>query len=112
MVSLMGAKMRGTLDRPMHRLTPAEHAAMGWAHGQYKDGICTTLMCEQNAEGVAEFIAEAAERGAVWEEAAQLVEGMGRTVTWNDEDLGPGSGKNLVKPLKVAAALRARKDKP
>jgi len=59
----MGAKMRGTLDRPMHRLTPAEHAAMGWAHGQYKDGICTVLMCQQSPEGVAEFIAEAAERG-------------------------------------------------
>lgn len=54
----------GTLDRPMHRQTPAEHAALGWAHGQYKDGYCLSLMCEQNAEGVAEFKAEAAARGA------------------------------------------------
>lgn len=60
--------------QPMHRLSPAEHAAMGWAHGQYKDGYCTTLMCEQNAEGVAEFKAEAAERGAVYVALRELPE--------------------------------------
>jgi hypothetical protein len=48
----------------MHEMTPAEHAALGWAHGQYKDGACLALMCEQHDEGVAEFKAEAAERGA------------------------------------------------
>ena len=54
----------GTLDRPMHRLTPAQHAAMGWAHGQYKDGFCASLMSKEFEEDVAEFKAQAAERGA------------------------------------------------
>lgn len=49
---------------PMHRLSPAEHAAMGWAHGQYKDGYCYALMSYDEPEAVAEFRREAAERGA------------------------------------------------
>jgi hypothetical protein len=56
--------MRGTLDRPMHLLTPQEHAAMGWSHGQYKDGYCLALMSEDNPEAVAKFQNEAADRGA------------------------------------------------
>lgn len=57
---------RGTLRAPMHELTPAEHASMGWAHGQYKDGLCLSLMAPQSPEGVAEFISESSERGALY----------------------------------------------
>ena len=49
---------------PMHRLTRQEHAAMGWAHGQYKDGFCLALMSGDDPEEVAEFRRQADERGA------------------------------------------------
>jgi hypothetical protein len=60
----------GTLDRPMHRLTPAEHASMGWAHGQYKDGYCRALMSDDDPVSVDAFRKEAEDRGckyiALW----------------------------------------------
>lgn len=54
----------GTLDRPMHQLTPAEHAAMGWIHGQYKDGYCHALMSHDGPEEIDAFRKKAEERGA------------------------------------------------
>jgi len=48
----------------MHKLTPAEHAAMGWSHGQYKDGYCLALMSADADDEVAAFRKEADERGA------------------------------------------------
>ncbi len=56
--------MKGSYDRPMHRLTPQEHAAMGWAHGQYKGGYCLALMSNDTPEAVEAFKVEAAERGS------------------------------------------------
>ena len=56
----------GTLDRPMHRLTPAEHASMGWAHGQYKDGYCLALMMPDEQPEVVRFMQESSERGALY----------------------------------------------
>lgn len=50
---------------PMHRLTPAEHAALGWAHGQYHEGgYCFALMLDDDPAAVEAFRKEAAERGA------------------------------------------------
>lgn len=49
---------------PMHQLTPAEHAAMGWSHGQYKDGYCLALMSHDGPDEVRAFIKEAEDRGA------------------------------------------------
>jgi hypothetical protein len=49
---------------PMHRLTSQEHAAMGWSHGQYKDGYCLALMSGDDPDDVAEFMREAEDRGA------------------------------------------------
>ena len=48
---------------PMRRLTPAEHAAMGWAHGQYKDGYCFALMSIDDPAEVEAFRSIAVERG-------------------------------------------------
>ena len=56
--------MKGTYDRPMHKLTRQEHASMGWSHGQYKDGYCLALMSSDGPEEVDAFKAEAADRGA------------------------------------------------
>jgi len=56
----------GTLDCPMHQLTPYEHAAMGWAHGQYKDGYCLALMMPDEQPSVVDFIQEASDRGALY----------------------------------------------
>lgn len=52
------------LTKPMHRMSPEEHAAMGWSHGQYKDGYCYALMSHDGPDEVAAFKMEAAERGA------------------------------------------------
>ena len=49
---------------PMHRLTRQEHAAMGWSHGQYKDGYCLALLSHDGPEEVAAFMREANEREA------------------------------------------------
>ena len=57
---------RGTLDRLMHQLKPSDHAAMGWAHGQYKDGYCFALMASSAPDDVAAFKADAESRGAVY----------------------------------------------
>lgn len=54
----------GTLDRQMHQLTPSEHAAMGWSHGQYKDGYCFALMSHEGPEEIDAFRKEAEKRGA------------------------------------------------
>ena len=51
-------------DKPMHKFAPAEHAAMGWAHGQYKDGYCLAVLSHADDAVVAEFSAEAASQGA------------------------------------------------
>ena len=69
----------GTLDRPMHRLKPAEHAAMGWAHGQYRDGYCLALMAEDTQDSVVNFIQEASERDAVYVALYGLPEYAART---------------------------------
>ena len=49
---------------PMRQLTPAEHAAMGWSHGQYRDGYCLALMSHDLPKEVAAFKAQAKKRGA------------------------------------------------
>jgi hypothetical protein len=69
--------MRGTLDKPMHKLTPQEHAAMGWSHGQYKDGNCLALLSQDDPSAVAEFQKEAADRGAKYIALWNLPEYMG-----------------------------------
>jgi hypothetical protein len=48
----------------MHKLTPAQHASMGWSHGQYKNGNCLALMIHYGPKEVEVFMAEAKERGA------------------------------------------------
>ena len=69
----------GALDRPMHRLKPAEHAAMGWAHGQYRDGYCLALMAEDAQAAVVDFIQESSDRGAVYVALYSLPEYAART---------------------------------
>ena len=56
--------MRGELRAPMHQLTPAEHAALGWSHGQYKGGYCFALSSDDDPEAVEAFKREAKDRGA------------------------------------------------
>jgi len=55
---------------PMQRLSPQQHAAMGWSHGQYKDGYCFALLSGDSPDEVAAFKRQAEERGveyvALW----------------------------------------------
>jgi 3-hydroxyisobutyrate dehydrogenase-like beta-hydroxyacid dehydrogenase len=50
----------------MHTMTPERHAAMGWSHGEYKDGYCHALMASASPEDVAAFKAQAESRGATY----------------------------------------------
>jgi hypothetical protein len=59
---------------PMHRLTPAEHAAMGWSHGQYKDGACFALSTDNTPEAIVAFRREAKARGAEYVNLRMLPE--------------------------------------
>lgn len=52
------------IKKPMQQMTPADHAAMGWSHGQYKDGFCLALMSNDSPDKVDDFIKEAETRGA------------------------------------------------
>lgn len=58
--------------KAMHTMTPEEHAAMGWSHGEYKDGYCHALMASASPEDVAAFKAEAESRGAVYVDLRSL----------------------------------------
>ena len=58
----------------MKKQTPAQHAALGWSHGQYKDGICLAIMAHSNADDLAEFRAEAKSRGAEYVDLRSLPE--------------------------------------
>ena len=52
------------MTRKMHEMTPAEHAAMGWAHGQYNGPYCFALSSDDDPEEVEKFKAQAKARGA------------------------------------------------
>ena len=45
--------------KPMHQLPPAAHAAMGWAHGAYRDGLCLALARAGYPDLIAQLIAQA-----------------------------------------------------
>ena len=50
--------------KPMHTMTPAEHARLGWSWGTYRDGICLTLSFDMAPADLAEFRAQAKADGA------------------------------------------------
>lgn len=52
------------MKKPMHKMTPDEHAALGWDLGSYRNGVCLALTSARNAKQVAEFIREAMDDGA------------------------------------------------
>lgn len=66
-----------TAHKPMQQMSPAEHAAMGWSHGQYKDGHCFALMSDDTPEAVEAFRKQAAEHGARYIALWKLPEYMG-----------------------------------
>lgn len=49
---------------PMHKLTPQEHADMGWTWGAYRDGSCLCLMGIDDDEEVSKFKMQAMMDGA------------------------------------------------
>ena len=61
----------------LHQMSPAEHAAMGRSHGQYRDGYCLALMSDHTPEKVAAFKAQAEDRGAEYVALFNLPEYLG-----------------------------------
>ena len=56
----------------MQSMAPERHAAMGWAHGEYKDGYCHALMASASPDEVSAFKADAVSRGAVYVDLRNL----------------------------------------
>jgi hypothetical protein len=48
---------------PMHRMTPQQHADLGWSWGAYKDGACLSL-CANDPDMLSDFYADAFRAGA------------------------------------------------
>ena len=65
------------MSKPLQQRSPAEHAAMGWRHGQYKGGYCLALSNDDSREAMAIFMAQTKERGAEYIDLTKLPEYRG-----------------------------------
>lgn len=51
-------------NKPMERMGPVEHAALGWKHGAYRNGMCLSLLGPSDPATLRAFKAEAKRDGA------------------------------------------------
>jgi hypothetical protein len=49
---------------PIHKMTPEQHADLGWDFGAYRDGSCLSLTCTKDARDLMDFIKQARNDGA------------------------------------------------